>query len=203
MEYITVAKNLFIAAPLTGNKGYTWTLASVVGKMLDLAEDLFGPRDTSFTFLGVEFLNGDPHTWFPNNNKRIVIQLGESCLREPDRACFQLAHEVVHLLSPVKKNEASVLEEGIATSFQMRFMREHYGSIGWGVSSINLTLPSYGKAKEAAEELLSADSDSIKKLRRTQPVISYITSKLICEQYPSFDKSIAEQLEAKFQRNNT
>lgn len=205
-KMVISAKELFITTPLLNANGYTYTLTSVISKMIDLAENDFGTRDQSYTLLGIEFVeNETPKIWFPNNNERIVIQLQLQCLQEPDRACFQLAHEVIHLLSPIKGNEASVLEEGIATHFQVQFMQNHYASIGWLPTKIDWTeigCQSYVKAMNAVKKLLTVDVDSIKKLRFHEPVISHITSKLIHELYPSFSKAVADNLETRFIRNN-
>ncbi len=67
--------SLIVARPLQPS-GYTYTLASRLGQVLDLAEARFGPRDPTFVILGVEFRDGVPQVWFPNTSNRVIVQLG-------------------------------------------------------------------------------------------------------------------------------
>jgi len=80
--------------------GWTFTLATRLGHMLRIAEERYGQRDGSYTILGVEFTEGVPQLWYPDNVDDIAIQLNVTCLHEPHRAYYQLAHECIHLLSP-------------------------------------------------------------------------------------------------------
>jgi hypothetical protein len=41
-----------------------------------------------------------PHTWYPRNCGHITIRLTRDVAKDPPRAIYQLAHEVVHLISP-------------------------------------------------------------------------------------------------------
>ena len=41
--------------------------------MLNLAEAAYGPRDDSYTILGIEFENNAPRIWYPGNCKHIAI----------------------------------------------------------------------------------------------------------------------------------
>ena len=54
MPQINIERNLLFAERLSEGCGYTWTLASRLGDMLHMAEELFGPRDPSYTVLGIE-----------------------------------------------------------------------------------------------------------------------------------------------------
>ena len=177
---------LIFTEPLERN-GYTWTLASQLGNMLRLAEQRFGPRDRSYTFVGIEFVNGVPQIWFPGNCQHVAIQLGLPCMNEPDRACFQLAHETIHLLSPTGSNDPNVLEEGLAAHFQSWYMKNHYPP-DWPMSCVDwntLACKSYEKARALVHELLKFGDDIIKKLRVAEPTLSRITAKLIQECVPA------------------
>jgi hypothetical protein len=194
--------NLVIAHPLSTNDGYTWTLASQLGKMLHLAESLYGPRDSSYTLLGIEFIDGSPKCWYPGNRKHIVIQLGLPCLKEPDRACFQLAHEAIHLLSPTGSSNANVLEEGLASHFQLFYMQEHYPS-DWPRSAVDwnrFDVQSYTEAQISVEALLDLDRDSIKTLRKKEATLSLISEQMILASYPALHKEIARSLCQRFRR---
>lgn len=75
MANTSIATELIVAQRLPTNDGYTWTLASRLGHMLQRAEELYGLRDTSYTILGIEFTDGNPQSWWPGNRRNIVIQL--------------------------------------------------------------------------------------------------------------------------------
>src|SRR5437763_183874 len=107
----------FVAEHRSARDGFTWTLPSRLGALLNEAERLYGERDRSYTILGVEFGPGDPQIWFPGNRRHIVIQLADNALENTALAVYQLAHETIHLLSPTGTANAPVLEEGLATAF--------------------------------------------------------------------------------------
>jgi hypothetical protein len=183
--------DLLFARPIDG--GYTWTLSSRVGDMLKIAESLYGSRDLSYTFLGIEFAENKPQNWFPGRCKHVVIQLSKSCIMEPDKACFQLAHEVIHLLSPTEYKNVNVLEEGLASYFQMQYMDKE-----WPKANMHIDDPAYISAKKSVEKLLALDKDAIKTLRKKEPVISHITESMIIDSYPSLETKITKHLCQKF-----
>ncbi|WP_412026838.1 hypothetical protein [Deinococcus yunweiensis] len=85
----------------------------ILGRCITLAEHLLGPRDPSFTPLGVHLSDFDqPCLSFPpSGTKQVLVNLGRGA--GPLNAQYQIAHEAVHLLNPVQ-GMASVLEEGLA-----------------------------------------------------------------------------------------
>jgi hypothetical protein len=58
--------------------GFTWTLASRLGEMLHIAEEMFGPRDMQFTILGVDFKEGIPQTWYPGSRRTSLSSLASA-----------------------------------------------------------------------------------------------------------------------------
>src|SRR5437763_957372 len=103
----------------------SYTLTTRLGQMLREAEARYGPRDQSFTILGVEFFVNGPLIWFPDDPKHVVVQLAAPSLAEPQRAYYQLAQEIVHLLDPCV-GMANNLEEGIATDFAAFVLNKHF-----------------------------------------------------------------------------
>lgn len=195
---VKVSSQLIEAAQLNGDS-YTWTLASQLGNMLELAQSQFGPRDKSYTILGVEFIDGRPKIWYPCNCNNIIIQLGKPCLSEPDRACFQLAHETIHLLSPTIGQNSNVLEEGLAAYFQVWYMDNHYPS-QWPRQKLDwrkLDAP-YEKAKTLVERLLEIDRNAIKRLREQGRRLSDVTAEEISYLCPGLDHCDALALTTKF-----
>lgn len=164
-----INSNHYFTQPLSTNNGYTWTLASRLGYMLREIEELYGKRDKSWTFVGVEFEKDGPQIWFPGNCRNIAIQLNTNALDNEVFAHYQLAHEAVHLLSPNGENCAPVIEEGLATLYSEDFIYRTYN-----VSGLT-NMSSYIGAANSVRELLLFDSDAIKKLRAVQPSFKKMT----------------------------
>ncbi|MBB1287666.1 hypothetical protein H5085_02460 [Pseudoalteromonas sp. SR43-6] len=159
----------YLTQPLSTNDGYTWTLASRLGAMLREIENLYGERDKSWTFVGVEFEKNGPQNWFPGNCGNIAIQLNTNALDNEILAHYQLAHEVVHLLAPDGKRGAPIIEEGLATLYSEDFISREYGATGY------TNMPSYIDAAKSVRDLLSFDPEAIKKLRAVQPSFKEMT----------------------------
>lgn len=102
-------------------------LVGELGKMLDMAEGLFGPRECWRSIEGIEFWQNDPQIYFPNgySSREIIIRLrSTSCF---NAACYEIAHETVHLLAPIRIENVTNLEEGIACYFATHYMKERLG----------------------------------------------------------------------------
>lgn len=112
------ADNIFTTKYI--GSGYTFTVTSLWPAILLYAESLYGPRDRSFTIIGVEINNEDqPRTWYPiyDSQKYVAIQLTRECENDLCRAIFQVSHELIHCLCPKPGRHANVLEEGLASLF--------------------------------------------------------------------------------------
>lgn len=174
--------------------GYTWTIASRISDALNEAEQRFGPRDQSYFYAGHEFVSRHPSTWYPGDRQHIVIQLGLECSQDMVQATYQLAHEVIHLLSPTGAASANVLEEGLATWFSEDYCRRATGQ------TIRPTVPSYGIASDLVRSMLESSSDCIRLMRQVEPCISKIPSTLISQFCPSLTEAQADTLAARFVR---
>jgi hypothetical protein len=193
-----VHDNLIIAFPCPPESGcaYTFTLASHLGQMLEMAEQRFGPRDRSYTILGFEFRAGLPQIWFPGDGMNVIVQLDSSSMNDPNLPLFQMAHECIHLLTPVLSANASVLEEGLATYFSKEYMAVHMGGV-WLTGD-----QKYDRAEVLARKLLLLNADAIKALRELVPVISRATAQDLLKICPSLPPHLAEQLVVTFQSWN-
>lgn len=153
----------FSTTALPGGTGYTWTLPSRMGQMLNQVETLYGSRDTSWAILGVEIGGDIPHLWYPGNRNHVLVQLGITALDDHYQACYQLAHETIHLLSPTGTAHAPVIEEGLATVYSDDYMK----------SEFNLTwcpdVASYASAASLVRELLAVNQNAIRILRTKTP----------------------------------
>ena len=154
----TINSDLFLAKEIADR--YSWTLASRLGDMLQLAQELFGPRDTSYTILGIEFVLDDPCIRYYSDQRQIIIQLDTLAASDASQACYQLAHEVIHLLAPTGFADGLNLEEGVACYFSSYYMRVRLDQPSWCGA-----LPSYKRALDLITPRLDADINCIRRLR--------------------------------------
>ncbi|MDT8872893.1 hypothetical protein RAA17_21825 [Komagataeibacter rhaeticus] len=139
--------------------GHSWTLTTLLGEFLFILETRYGSRDTNFTPIGIDFCGSIPSVWYPGNRNHVAITLTESARDNIPQAIFQLAHETVHLLSPSGGQNANVLEEGMATDFQMEVNIKY--SLGF-----NLNLKSYKDSLFLFNQAKSIDPDFVRKIRK-------------------------------------
>ncbi len=177
----------FIGEPLATGSGWTWTLTSRLGQLLAEAEIRYGPRDHSYTILGVEFGGNRPGTWYPGDRKHISVRLSANAAHDPNRAYFQLAHEVVHLLSPTGRTGTIVLEEGLAHHFS------NVMSAKLGIA-MGCDIPAYDRAAELLEIVLRPNPNIILQLRNLEPCLAKITPEIIQECCPGLEPTVASQL---------
>ena len=85
------------------------------------------------------------------------------------RARFQLAHETVHLLDPVVAGTASVLEEGLATYYQLMYIHREDPNYSTGDAK-------YDNASRLASKLMTACPEAVKSLRSQGKRISALTA---------------------------
>ena len=86
-------------------------------KLIPELEERYGQRHPCFHLNEIVFGGEWPYTQYPGQRECFHISLTPCCSRRPVsyRAVFQLAHECLHALKPVKFGAATVLEEGLAT----------------------------------------------------------------------------------------
>jgi hypothetical protein len=189
----TLNPSLLLAAKW--ERGYTWTLTSRFGEMLYMAQDIFGPRDTSYTILGVEFVMDNPRIWYPGSRRDIIIQLSPPAAMDMAQACYQLAHETVHLLAPSGGNDAINFEEGVACYFSAYYMRTQFGQPSWHPSH-----PSYIRALSLVTPRLDAHIQCIRRLRNKHPTFSLISRDDLIAEFPALKPEDADFLLSRFDR---
>ncbi len=175
--FLHASPSLTVASPCSASAtcAYSWTLASRMGHILRFVEALYGPRDRSWTLLGVEFTSeAAPQVWYPTFDgfgDSVIVQLTRSASTDETRALFQLSHEVVHLLSPAGPGaKASVLEEGLATLTSLQYLE----AIGKGVSPSYISEPRYEAAYRSVSRLAKRPDfkTGIRSLRATRGGLS-------------------------------
>ena len=168
-----LAAELWQTRSLPPNDGYTWTLTSRIGNMLKEAEAMFGERDKEWTILGVEVCmdqGATPQNWYPGSPERKDIIFQITPAEDMQHACYQLAHEVLHSLSPHVGKAATVFEEGVATWFARWYVEERFGLV------IEAELDSYKMACRYVDNMLKQDKQAVLKLRKVELNFDKMTS---------------------------
>lgn len=171
--------------------GYSWTLTSAFGELLQIAEQRYGPRDRSWTPIGIEFHGDRPMVWYPSphdGRQQISIILSNNARLNIASALYELAHEVIHVLAPTGARNAPVIEEGLATKFALEVSRHNPPAAVLPPNS------PYAPALEAVELLLAHDADAIRQIRLREPSFRSLTAEIILAAFPNFDGDVARQL---------
>jgi hypothetical protein len=176
------------------------SLTRQLGLFLEEAEALFGPRDRSFMLLGIEFTDGPNRLVYPNTrHDQIIIQLSNESRDHRDQALFQLAHETVHVLSPVDVGTTTALEEGLATYFSLtapNFADPTYAQRG--EATLTGKFQAYRDALNDVRALLSVDRKVIGRIRRANRLFASITAKRLRKAAPHCSTEVANRLTRTF-----
>ena len=174
------------------DNGYSWTLTTYALKYLLEAEQLYGGRTNDFIYGGLELNESGPsHVWYPYS-KYVVIQVCKSTTTNLKQAIFQIAYEVIHVLSPNGQPTTNNLEEGLATYFSKLVTDRDSGDNSYANTSIRTS--KYLKPFEMVEKLLKIDPDGIKKLRKFQPIIGYVSKKNFVDAGISVSDELIDEL---------
>ena len=160
------------------DRNYEQTLMQELLKIFKEAELLFGPRDTSYQ-LSVPRITecASSRTYIFGPLRMTRIYLSRETRIKPWLASLELAHEAIHLMSPVGFGVTpTILEEGLAEWFAQRYVgRIHDLTFERGAN------PRADAVMRAVSTLLARNPLVIKTLRTRQPVISKIDEKLLVE----------------------
>ncbi|MEP9360474.1 hypothetical protein [Sphingomonas sp. KR3-1] len=174
--------------------GWTASWPDLVSWMLIEAERRFGPRDPRWFFAGVEFADGVNHVTYPLADRpfHVAIRLTRAAAADPRLAHFELAHEIVHLLSPSANPSASnCLLEGMAGVFQLEMASMAELGVGVGPGP-------YLDAIQAVLALIGIDPGAVRKIRAACPDLAALTPDALLAIVPALSKARAEQLCAPF-----
>ena len=159
------------------NRSYERVLKEELLWILDEIEVLYGPRDRSYEILEpriTECYYAHPTVYPP---RKVRIYLTKEAKKARYLASLELAHEAVHVLNPwFLRDSDTLLEEGLATYFEFKYMKRAYGleykTTGYRV---------YDEALHAVQKLLAKDEFIVKELRARQPVITKMDESLLVE----------------------
>lgn len=161
-------------------------------KIIEEAEFLFGPRDRSYELLEPRITERAFGQGYEVSPRKIRIYL-TSQSKTRSAASYELAHEAIHMLSPVYWGEATMLEEGLGTYFSHKYVKREYGIDYDGV----IYPHNHGPALRAVSTLLAQNEFLIKELRVHQPKISKIDKTLLVEM--GVEPDLASILSADFE----
>ena len=176
-ELLTIeAEAKFLLAPR--DRSHEERLMQELLKIFKEAELLLGPRDTSFQLSTPRFTEcatSRSYIFRPLGTTRIY--LSRDAKVKPWLASVELAHEAVHVMSPMTFGSSmTILEEGLAEYFGQRYAgRVHGYSFDKGAN------PKADAVLRAVSTLMAKDESVIKKLRIHQPIVSRIDEKLLVE----------------------
>jgi len=182
------AEAKYLLAP--GERSHEQTLMQELLRIFKEAELLFGPRDATYQ-LSLPRLTecASSRTYIVRPLRIARIYLSRDSRIKPWLASLELAHEAIHVLSPITFNSSlTILEEGLAEYFAQRYVsRVHDVSFERGAN------PKADAVMQAVSTLLARNELVIKNLRTRQPVISKIDEKLLVE-VAGIDRSQAKFL---------
>lgn len=133
-----------------------------------------------------------PMVTVPIGNGRFEVHVQHWNVNDRRQTLFQLAHEMVHVLSQDAQVQPTYLEEGLATVFQQTFDSARYGLPALQVAG------EYEVARQNVEQLLALDPEAVRKIRETESTISKVTSDQMRSVLPSCDRELAERLAKSF-----
>lgn len=170
------AETRFLLA--AGDRSHEQALLQELTRIFKEAELLFGPRDTSYQLPVPRITEcASSRTYFIPPLRLARIYLSRDARVKPWQASLELAHEAIHVLSPVPLGGAlTILEEGLAEWFAQRYAdRLHDVVFERGAD------PKADAVMRAVSTLMARNQSVIKTLRTRQPVISKIDEKLLVE----------------------
>lgn len=191
-ELLRVEANIKYAVGLKDRSHQRW-LMDELQKILDEAEFLFGPRDRSYELLEPRITERAFGQAFEVSPRKLRIYLTKHS-KTRSSASYELAHEAIHMLSPIDWGTATMLEEGLGTYFSHKYVKREYGIDYDGVKYPH----NYSHALRSVSALLAGNEFLIKELRVHQPVISKIDEKLLVE-VGGVEPDLARILSADFE----
>jgi hypothetical protein len=177
------------------DRAFEQTLMQELLRIFKEAERLFGPRDPSYQ-LSVPRVTecASSRTYFVRPLRITRIYLSRESKTKPWQASLELAHEAIHVLSPVTLGGAlTILEEGLAEWFAQRYVSRTHDMVFERGTNLRADA-----VMEAVSKLLAKNEFVIKQLRTRQPVISKIDANLLVEM-AGIERSQAEFLCKNFQ----
>jgi hypothetical protein len=197
MPQIEIDEDLLDLQRRSKSDVYKSKLVNRLIDMVHIAKKLFGPRDLCYTIVDIEFVSDDPYIGYPYKDHHIIIQLSDRAAKNMSQACYEMAHETVHLLAPTGGSHATNLEEGVACYFAAYYMKRKRNEPTWRPN-----LPSYKCVLEAVMPLLDEDICCVRKLRERQPSFQAMSKGDISKEFPDLTPDKVCFLKSTFKRDS-
>jgi hypothetical protein len=97
-------------------------------KIIGIAEQVYGVRAGLYQIMAPVFHQGGPDIEFMPDVNKARVRVSNEARGDIVMTEYQLAHEAVHCLYPRAQSEVTCLEEGIAASFALWYIRLHHNS---------------------------------------------------------------------------
>lgn len=165
-------------------------------QLLELAEGVLGPRDGSRVMYQRVFTDAGPNIRNTPNFDGAFAELSRSVEAYWPTAVYELAHETVHLLNPLRGN-GNWLSEGIAVAFSDYAQRCH------GMEPQKVGMASYRRAQELVSELPPDPLTAARRIRNACGSLEIATRCILEKLFPSVDPTILTQLCEPFERDWT
>lgn len=183
-------------------------------QLLEMAEEIFGPRDSSLRMYqpqidkeksqivlrGLElcrprFTDDGPQVNF--DNKKVFAELSRCGERYWPTVLYELAHETIHLLNPVTLGTANYLEEGVCVAFSIEVQHKFDLGPDYCIQRPKKNCK-YAIALSLVNQLPEPVLCSASKLRNKAGSLSDVTVKDLRSLYPDIDEALAVALTCKF-----
>lgn len=163
-------------------------------KLLAMAESLYGLRDQSFRVFHPQFCENGPNIRIEYVLRGAYAQLSYNGRFYWPTVVYELAHETVHLLNPVKRGEINNLEEGVAVAFSLH-AQEYFS-----VRVQRPSMPSYASALSLVEALPNDPLQSAGRIRWKVGRFSDVSADDLVGLFPELDVDVANRLANRFKR---
>lgn len=168
-------------------------LADLQNFLIVEIETLLGNRDESKEILPTVFVDGGPYIMntLDCNGAWIVLSLNSEMYWPC--ALYELSHEVVHLLNPIKGN-TTVIEEAVATYFSEEMIMKYSGV------EFKSNKPSYRRAVDLLLKFKGPIYESINSIREDAGALCSVTPDIILKHQPELDAVTVSKLCETFSR---
>jgi hypothetical protein len=183
------------SGPLYYNNDIRISLARRTAMVFRLRSETLGEAHAGTIFTGVEIAGKHPYTSFYDKGEPYaIVSLSENAATNWGTAYHEFAHESVHLLCLVDKEEVTMLEEGVACWLAEEFWFQMYNK---RLEQGPRNEPDKTALRHVREWEANGLIPAVKELRTTEPSISRFTAKMLIDSVPNMPEAVAQYLVSK------